>query len=136
MKLAELQAQFWQALRAPENARVDVVVSTPEFSARERLQLYADMYLWRQIAALREDFPCTLGLLGEDAFVELARAYIDAHPSQRASLAKLGARLRAFVPSRPLARADVADLVALEWARAEAFGCTGSRASGARGDGP
>src|SRR5439155_12293543 len=52
MNLAETQARFWAALRGE-------AVETAFLKGEDRLHVYADMFLNRQIDALREDFPET-----------------------------------------------------------------------------
>jgi len=84
-------------------AREALLSGDAELSASERARIYSDMYLFRLVAALREDYPLLARLVGDDEFFSLAKAYARAHPS------------------RHPARGDLADLAALEWARAEAF---------------
>jgi hypothetical protein len=115
MKLAETQALFWNALQGAPADLEACFAGTPDLPARERVQIYAEMFLWRQVDALREDFPKLAAALGEDGFVALARAYIHAHPSEHPDLGKLGRNLAVFAP------APLRDLAALEWARAELF---------------
>ena len=127
MKLAETQRAFWElATRGPAAQEHDPALlfeSTPELAAAERISIYADMFLWRQVDALREDFPKLAAALGEDPFYALAEAYLRTHPSVHHDLGKLGKMLAAFVSGRSeLSRPDFADLAALEWARSEVFG--------------
>jgi len=123
--LAETQAAFHalatRADGAPRAAE-DFLVGTPELSARERIGVYADMYLWRLTDALREDYPKVAALLGDERFLALAGAYAREHPSDRPDLGQFGRHLPAFLRRFPAPeRADLADLAALEWARAEVF---------------
>lgn len=124
MTLAESQASFWamatRAEAAPAASATKLLVGTDGLSAEERIGIYADMFIWRQVDALREDFPKVASALGDDAFYGAAEAYIRAHPSAHPSLAKLGRHFADFV-SRAESRADLGDLAALEWARAEVF---------------
>ena len=127
MKLAEMQRLFYQlAARAPGSDAIDPAVflaSSASLDAKARIGIYADMFVWRQIDALREDFPKLALLLGEGPFHALAEDYLRAHPSRRASLSELGRELPEFLRawSGEGARADLADLAALEWARAKVF---------------
>ena len=121
MKLAETQALFWSALRgeagspAAQAALLACFTGTDEMPALERVGIYAGMFLWRQVDALRDDFPKLLLLLGEEEFVGLAQRYVLAEPSRHADLGQLGRGLPAFCP------ALLRDLAALEWARSEVF---------------
>ena len=123
MRLADIQALFWRALQG-ERPEVDAEFrGTAELPAQERVQIYADMVLWRQIDVLREDFPKLAALLGDDEFAELAEAYVRRWPSEFPSLVRLGRKLCEFIRSCDdgTRRPDLADLAALEWARAEIF---------------
>jgi hypothetical protein len=81
------------------------------------------MFIWRQIDALRDDFPKLALLLGAGPFYAMAEDYLRAHPSRHASLSELGRELPEFLRSwsGEGSRADLADLAALEWARAKVF---------------
>jgi hypothetical protein len=92
-----------------------------ELSAAERARIYADMYVWRQVDALRQDFGQLARVLGDGEFYALCEGYVRAHPSEHHDLGKLGRRLAEFVRSHPGARSDLGDLAELEWARAEVF---------------
>ena len=114
MKLAEIQAVFWQALHGES---VD-----PSFIAGpNRLEVYANMFLFRQVDALRTDFPDTVKQLGDSAFLEAARSYLREHPSEHPDLGRLGHRFAAFLKAKDGLLPGVGDLAALEWARSEVF---------------
>lgn len=125
MTLAETQALFHAfATRSPEASGRDpaeTFVGTPALPAAERLAIYANMYLWRQVDALREDFPKLVAVLGDDGFYALAEGYVREHPSEHPSLSKLGRRMADYLTRHPMGRPDLPDLARLEWARAEAF---------------
>ncbi len=133
MKLAELQQRFWERVtRAPEaRSAVDCFVSTPQLSADERLEIYANMFVWRQIDALREDFPKLAQLLGDEGFYATAEKYLRVHPSTHPSLGQLGRQFTSFLAETPGQRPDLADLAALEWARCEVFEEAHARAAAA-----
>jgi hypothetical protein len=123
--LAETQAAFHAlATRAaePPCAAEDLLVGTPELPAVERIGIYADMYLWRLTDVLREDYPKLAALLGDERFFAVAETYACEHPSDRADLGQFGRHLPEFLRRFPdAARADLADLAALEWARSGVF---------------
>src|SRR5258708_4485523 len=114
------------AARAPGSEAIDpaaLLAGTPALDATARVRIYADMFIWRQIDALRDDFPKLALLLGDGPFYAMAEDYLRAHPSRHASLSELGRELPAFLRSwsGEGGRADLADLAALEWARAKVF---------------
>jgi hypothetical protein len=125
MTLAESQALFHAfATRSPAAAGRDpseAFVGTRALPAAERLAIYANMYLWRQVDALREDFPKLVAVLGDEGFHALAERYVREHPSEHPSLSKLGRHVADDLVRHPAGRADLSDLARLEWARAEAF---------------
>ena len=122
-----MQRAFYQlAARAPGSEAIDpaaLVVGTAGLDASARVGIYADMFIWRQIDALREDFPKLSLLLGDGPFYAMAEEYLREHPSRHASLSELGRALPAFLAgwSGEGTRPDLADLAALEWARAKVF---------------
>jgi hypothetical protein len=127
MKLAEMQRSFYQlAARASGSEAIDpaaLVVGTPALDASARVGIYADMFIWRQIDALRDDYPKLSLLLGDGAFYALGEEYLREHPSQNASLSQLGRDLPGFLAdwSGEGARTDLAALATLEWTRAKVF---------------
>jgi hypothetical protein len=142
MRLAETQARLWPAITerpaiAEENdggmeqdgldqeqGRLDQIVRADgRLSPRRRVEIYAQMYFWRQVEALKEDFPKLAALLGADGFAHLVDAYVHTYPSVHPSLGRLGRQLARFLAEHRSenGRPDLADLAALEWARAEVF---------------
>ena len=125
MSLAETQALFHAfATRSPGASGRDpaeAFVGTTALPAAERLAIYANMYVWRQVDALREDFPKLAAVLGDDGFYDLAEGYVREHPSEDPSLSKLGRCVAEYLVDHPARRPDLPDLARLEWARAETF---------------
>ena len=125
MRLAEAQDLFAALVTGERGvdavAREECLAGDSQLSAGERARIYSDMYLFRLVDALREDYPLVARLLGDESFFALCAEYVRAHPSRNPSLARLGAELPAFLRQRPALRPDLPDLAALEWARAEAF---------------
>jgi hypothetical protein len=119
MKLAECQEQFWRlATRADEERDAGrILVGTDELGAEERIRIYANMFIWRQIDALREDFPKLAALLGDEGFYQVAERYLAAHPSTHPSLSRLGDGLPTWLDQDQGRRPDLADLARLELAR-------------------
>jgi hypothetical protein len=97
-------------------------------SAIARLDVYANAYFERLLGVLRDDYPALAAALGEDAFHDLATAYLVAHPPSRPSLRDAGARLGELLAGDSAEAAYfrvrwpfAADLAALEWALVGAF---------------
>lgn len=123
MNLAQQQQRFWDLATRAEGARPadECFVGTPALAAAARLDIYADMFLWRQIDSLREDFPKLAALLGDHGSYHAFEDYLAACPSTSPSLNRLGHGLPAFLAGWHGARPDLPDLAALEWARNEVF---------------
>jgi hypothetical protein len=139
MKLAELQERFWRLITAPEpvaTALPDLATRDPdvlplrgwiaadsEASAAVRLDVYANMYFFRLLDVLRQDYPNLVKLVGDDRFHNLVTAYLVAHPSDNPSLRWLGRHLPTFLDGHELRQAHpcAPALARLEWLRGEVF---------------
>lgn len=126
MKLSHLQAHFFDALLEPSRESPELssaLVGSTALPASQRLEIYQNMFWWRQIDALREDFPKLALLLGPEGFLQLARSAIRNSPSRHPDLSRLGGMLPAFLASQEVSlhRPDAADLARLEWGRSEVF---------------
>lgn len=108
MNLARTQELFFRALYGDE-------VDRSFIAGEDRLDVYARMFIYRQVEALRADFPETAARLGDEGFFALVERYVRAHPSEHPDLGRLGRHFAAFCPE------EVRELAALEWARAEVF---------------
>lgn len=94
-------------------------------SSSDRLEIYNRQYWFRVMAAVTEDFPGLLAVLGEEKFDQLVLAYLKENPSTSFTLRNLGSKLpywlerhSEFAPRRHDLLVDVAKL---EWAYVESF---------------
>jgi hypothetical protein len=94
------------------------------------VDIYANMYFYRLRDALKEDFPKTLGIIGEDRFHNLVTDYLLVHPSSHWSMRYAGLHLPGFLKGHPLLETYpfLADLAAVEWAHADLFQMEDTRA--------
>jgi len=141
------ESLFWDLITAPEGVRpglealvragkaepsaVEALITGDDrLPAADRLDIYANMYFFRLLDCLREDYPRLASALGEGRFHNLATDYLLAHPSQNPSLRYLGERLPPFLAGHALAResACLVDLARLEWTRADLFDAADARA--------
>ena len=99
------------------------IASDERLSALGRVDIYANMYFYRIRDALKEDFPKTLGILGEDRFHNLVTDYLLVHPSTHWSMRYVGLQLPGFLKQHALLGTFpfLADLAAVEWAHADLF---------------
>ena len=124
--LRELQGAFWRSIaRAPGDAPLpepvllEAVPPTPTLTSAERVHVYAGMYLWRVVEALREDFGKLAAALGDEGFAHLVRDYVAVHPSTEPSIRHIGRALPDFLAGRE--PPFLADLARLEMARLDVF---------------
>ena len=139
-KLADTQHYLWRLITAPEGvaaglaamddadpalaARLgEIVAADTRLTAVQRLDVYANMYFFRLLDSIREDYPGVVAAVGEEEFHNLITDYLLAHPSSHWSLRYAGQHLPAFLRLHRLAgeRAWLADLATLEWAILDAF---------------
>ncbi len=92
-------------------------------SAEDRVDIYANMYFYRLLDVLKEDFPATLKVLGDDNFHNLATGYLLEYPPTEPSVYYCGRHLADFLRAHPLGSDTpyIADLAALERAVVEVF---------------
>src|SRR5207244_2774521 len=103
------------AAPVPDPLVLETVPPTPTLAPAERVHVYAGMYFWRLVDALREDFPKLATVLGDGGFADLVRGYIRAHPSTAPSIRHLGRALPDFLAGYP--PASLAALARLAWTR-------------------
>ena len=138
--LRRTQQLFWDLITAPTGVRPaiddlrrrgaiapqeieDVFAGDAALPAADRLDIYANMYFYRLLDTLREDFPRTAAATGGDRFHNLVTDYLLAHPSSHPSLRHLGRHLPEFIAGHALHLEFpyLGDLARLEWTRADLF---------------
>ncbi len=100
-----------------------IVLGDDRLSAEARVDIYANMYFYRLRDALKEDFPATLAVLGDDNFHNLVTGYLLEYPPSEPSLYYCGRYLPTWLRDHPLREGApfIADLAALERAIVEVF---------------
>jgi hypothetical protein len=121
--MAEAGAAAWRGRpSAPfDPILLEMVNGNGALGPAERLDIYAEMHRTRLIDVLREDFPRTLAVVGDDTFATLACRYLARCPSTSASVRHVGHRFADFLATEQATPAFLADLARLEWARVEVF---------------
>jgi hypothetical protein len=112
------------AERAPGAGQLEAIVLGDErLSPAARVEVYANMYFYRILDALKEDFPATLAVLDGDNFHNLVTGYILEYPPSEPSLYYCGQYLAKYLRSHPLCESApfIADLAALERSSVEVF---------------
>ena len=125
LSLRDTQALVTDALLHGDGARgaTALLRDGPGASPERRLHVYRNNLFASLGNALQAVYPVTTRLIGEGLFRQLARAYIDKHPSTSGDLHAFGALLPAFVRKQSsLATLPyLGDVAALEWARHEVY---------------
>ncbi len=100
-----------------------IVLGDERLSAADRVDIYANMYFYRLLDALKEDFPATLAVLGADNFHNLVTGYLLEYPPTEPSLYYCGRYLADYLRDHPLSEnvPFIADLARLERSSVEVF---------------
>jgi len=125
--LEEIQTDFQHSVMEGSDGALEHVVGSVRGSARQRLEVYQQAYRLRLLEVLERNFPGLRSMLDEREFAAVGEAYIDAYPSDQASIRWFGVRLAEFLQvSRPaypewveMARFDLARDAAFDAADAE-----------------
>jgi hypothetical protein len=134
------QELFWTLITSPKGVRAAIedlrrsegldesswshlFAGDGRLPAIERLDIYANMYFYRLLDCLGEDFSKVRAAVGPDRFENLIADYLERHPSENPSLRFLGRRLPEFIASHSISSDFpwLSDLARLEWARADIF---------------
>jgi len=123
--LHDIQALVMGALRGGSTAQVvgTLLRAGRGVSPERRLQVYRNNLHASLGAALAAVYPVLARLVGDDFFRQLARAYIERHPSRSGNLHEFGAQLPAFLKTQASLYEFpyLPDVAALEWAGHEVY---------------
>jgi hypothetical protein len=129
-ELRNLQHDFQRHVLKGDAAIMDAVNSTPAVPARTRLTVYSNAYRIRLAEALASNMPRLKELLGDAQFGVIAAEYVDAHPSQFASIRWFGDRLAQSLERSHPSQPWLAELAHWEWALAASFDASDATAVG------
>lgn len=121
--LRQTQTDFQHYLLRREGPFAEEIAGDARLDALARLEIYANAYRLRLIEALDGDFVALKACAGPARFEEIARAYIDAHPSDHFSLRHFGRHMARFLAGvapykdEPL----LAELATFDWALTDSF---------------
>ncbi len=120
--LKTVQQAFQSHVLHGDASVLPLIVGDARAPASERLNVYYQAYRLRLVDVLGNDFDGLRALLDED-FEQMARAYIDAHPSQHPSVRWFGRQLATFLAgTAPWSdRPELAEMAAFEWAWGQVF---------------
>jgi hypothetical protein len=95
--LAELQERLQNHLLNDDEAIVQQLTCPFMEQLPQRLGVYAQGYRWRLIDALQKEYSLIHSYLGDEDFVTLSEAYIDAYPSRFYSVSEFTKQLPSFL---------------------------------------
>ncbi|HEV2169709.1 MAG TPA: DNA-binding domain-containing protein, partial [Candidatus Binatus sp.] len=104
MELRNIESLLYRLITAPEGVRDGlgrerrlpagglgaIIDGDDRLDAVDRLDIYANMYFYRLLDVLREDFPATAAVVGTDLFHNLVTGYLLEHPPTEPSIAYAG----------------------------------------------
>jgi hypothetical protein len=120
-RLGQMQAEFAAGILGLRGAVLARIQESAPLDAAKRFGVYAEAYRARLKEALADTFGHTARYVGDDAFAELALAYIETHTPERASIRWYGETFPEWLRTAHPADAGVAELAALDWALRAAF---------------
>jgi hypothetical protein len=123
MRLRELQRDFQRHLLMRDHAIIAAIVDAPPLPAVERLGVYGNAYRVRLLDALHETYPSLHQVLGDEMFMALGEAFIEAHPSVHRSIRWYGRELAEFLGRQPpyAEQPILAEIAGFEWTLSEVF---------------
>lgn len=124
--LLGLESDFQKCMLKNDLDMQGQVVSTPQASAAERVKVYVEAYRLRLLEVLQDNYTGLHGLLGDEEFDRLGRAYIHTHPSTHPSVRWFSRHLEDFLRgTEPYTEHPyLAEMAAFEWAQGLVFDAT------------
>ena len=123
MSLHELQQAFQDRILSLKRGIEPALNDTHNLDFERRLDAYVGGYRTRLVEALGTTYPVLKSTLGDDAFAQQMRLYIDSRPSRHFSVRHYGGDVAQHVlTSHPTAEGSaLADLARWEWTLADVF---------------
>src|SRR5689334_4276128 len=78
---ADEMIPMWDAGESTQTVVERFITPNDRLTAFERLEIYNRQYWFRVLDVLYDDYPALRGLLGQEKFHTLSRAYLAAYPS-------------------------------------------------------
>jgi hypothetical protein len=132
MDLRRTEHAFQDGLLGRSQDILRAVRGNARESAETMFGVYRNAYWARIVEALGNDFPGLKALMGDQAFDQMARAYIAKHPSEHPSIRWAGRKLAEFLASEAPYCDDpwLGDMARFDWALAFAFDAPDAPAAG------
>jgi len=120
---ARQQGEFQRGILASDDSVLAELLDSPKEKRETLFAVYRHAYSARLVEAMRSEHELLHAYLGDEAFDQMARAYIASHPSQNANLRWFSTALPDFLRSTKPYRGHpvISELAALEKALNDAF---------------
>lgn len=115
--LHDLQLAFSDALHY-QPSTITQSIHAGRFPAEQLIQIYRNNFIISLSEVLEATYPCTLAVVGEECFAQLARQHVLAQPLEEGNVSHYGdglANTIEHLPSLMEAVPYLADLARLEW---------------------
>ena len=121
--LNDLLSLFKDAVVTGDRQFLSEIEQGGKISPQQRVHVYAHAYRARLSESLLEDYPILHEMLGDESFDFLCNEYIDAQPSDHASLRFFGGHLEAFLfQNTPFSNEPaLGEMARFEWALRDVF---------------
>jgi hypothetical protein len=121
--LKKLEQDFQGCVLRNDLDMTGQIVGDVRADAAERVRVYVEAYRLRLLEILQDSYTGLHGLLGDEQFDAMGRAYIDAYPSTHPSVRWFGRHLESFLrDTAPYAeQGHLAEMAAFEWAQSLVF---------------
>jgi hypothetical protein len=119
--LSEMQATFQRAVMLGDDAVLNDILDNSRTSRNVLFGVYRHAYAARLIEVVRGDHPLLHRLVGDDAFAEMAKAYVAAQPSRHPNARWFSHRFPDYMSQSYPDAPHLGDLAALERALNDAF---------------
>jgi hypothetical protein len=121
--LAELQEHFLQAVICGDGTVLRYIPPNSRTTSETLLGVYQHAYGARLVEVLRNDHPILAAYMGDEAFADMARRYVAAHPSRHPNARWFASKLPGFMARDAdyRAYAELAEIASLEQTLGLAF---------------
>jgi hypothetical protein len=119
--LNEIQAAFQRAIMLGDDAVLDEILDNSRTNRNVLFGVYRHAYVARLVEVVRNDHPALNKFLGDEAFDEIARAYVAARPSRSQNARWFSHGLPDFIAETRRNEAHLFELAKLERTLNDAF---------------
>lgn len=126
INLADLQTLVVKGIKDRDDAALDLVRKPPNDSVEVMFGVYRNAYILRLTEFLTNDHPRLRAYLGDDAFIDMSKAYAAAHPSDNPNARWYSRHVPEFLGKQTpwSGHPEIAELAEIERALTDSFDST------------